>query len=83
LLILSGAVQMQAEPGLTAFDRNITGLMEKYHIPGATIAVARHGKLMIARAYGLADRENQIRTQPDSLFRIGSISKTLTATAIL
>jgi CubicO group peptidase (beta-lactamase class C family) len=57
--------------------------MAKYQIPGAAIAVAREGKLVIARAYGMADRERQTPVQPDSLFRLGSISKTFTAAAIL
>jgi N-acyl-D-amino-acid deacylase len=84
VLILAGALRMAAaEPDLSAFDQSITGLMAKYNLPGATIAVARDGKLVIARAYGLADREHHVPTQPDSLFRIASISKTLTSTAIL
>jgi N-acyl-D-amino-acid deacylase len=84
VLILAGALRAAAtEPDLTAFDRNIAALMAKYDIPGGTVAVAREGKLVIARAYGLADREHHTPTQPDSLFRIASISKTLTSTAIL
>jgi N-acyl-D-amino-acid deacylase len=82
--MLASALQAaSADPDLTAFDRSIDALMAKYDIPGATVAVTREGKLAVARAYGLADREHRIPTQPDSLFRIGSISKTFTATAIL
>jgi N-acyl-D-amino-acid deacylase len=84
VLILAGALRAgAAEPDWTAFDQSINALMAKYNLPGATIAVARDGKLAIARAYGLADREHHTSTQPDSLFRIASISKTLTSTAIL
>ena len=84
VLILAAAVQAVASAqDLTAFDQSITALIAKYHIPGATIAVARGGNLVIARAYGLADREHNIPTQPDSLFRIASVSKTFTGTAIL
>lgn len=84
VLILASAARIAAaQPDLTTFDQNITALMAKHHIPGATIGVARNGKLVIARAYGLADREHNIPTQPDSLFRIGCVSKALTATAIL
>jgi N-acyl-D-amino-acid deacylase len=83
LIVASALRTAAAEPDLAAFDRNITVLMAKYNLPGATVAVAREGKLVIARAYGLADREHNIPTQPDSLFRIASVSKTLTSTAIL
>lgn len=57
--------------------------MAKYSIPGAAVAVARDGRLVVVRAYGVADRERQIATQPDSLFRVGSISKTVTAAAVV
>jgi N-acyl-D-amino-acid deacylase len=84
VLILAGALRAAAaEPDWAAFDQTINALMAKYNLPGATVAVAREGKLVIARAYGLADREHNIPTQPDSLFRIGSISKTFTSTAVL
>ena len=83
VLFLAGIGQITAETDWTAFDQSITALMDKYRIPGATVAVARGGKLVIARAYGFADREHNIPTQPDSLFRIASISKTFTATSVL
>ncbi len=83
LVLMLAVACAAAQTDFTAFDQSITTLMAKHHIPGATIAVARNGKLVIARAYGLADRERNIPTQPDSLFRIASISKTLTSTAIL
>jgi len=84
VLILAGALRAAAaDPDWSAFDRPITALMTKFSLPGATVAIAREGKLVIARAYGVADREHNTPTQPDSLFRIGSISKTLTSTAIL
>jgi N-acyl-D-amino-acid deacylase len=84
VLILAATLRaVAAEPDLSAFDQSIIALMARYDLPGATVAVAREGKLVIARAYGVADREHHIPTQPDSLFRIASISKTLTSTAIL
>jgi len=83
ILVLASVHLAAAEPDFTAFDQSITGLMAKYQIAGAAMAVARDGKLVIARAYGLADRERQEPVRPDSLFRIGSISKTFTAAGVL
>jgi N-acyl-D-amino-acid deacylase len=82
-LLLAARGLAGAAPDLTEFDRSITSLMAAHHVPGAAIAVARGGKLVVARAYGLADRERQTAVQPDSLFRIASVSKPLTAVAIL
>lgn len=72
-----------AVPGVDAFDRGVTALLKKYNIPGASIAVARNGKLIMARGYGYADLETKQVMQPDSMFRIGSTSKILTSQAIL
>ena len=69
--------------GLESYDRIIARLIDEYDIPGAAIAVVRHGRLVYARGFGLADRENGERVQPDSLFRIASVSKPITAAAVL
>ena len=52
-------------------------------MPGAAIAIARNGKLVLAKGYGLANVENDEPVAPDSLFRIASISKPFTAVAVL
>jgi CubicO group peptidase (beta-lactamase class C family) len=72
-----------AVPGVDAFDRGVAALLKKYNIPGASIAVARNGRLILARGYGYADLEAKQVMQPDSMFRIGSTSKVLTSQAIL
>ena len=70
-------------PGMETYDRLIPELMEKWEIPGGAIAVVKDGRLVLAKGYGLADVENEELVQPDSLFRIASISKPVTAVAIL
>jgi N-acyl-D-amino-acid deacylase len=65
------------------YDRAILAVMEKWAIPGGALAAARDGKLVLARGYGFADVEQGELAQPDSLFRIASISKPITAVAIL
>src|SRR6266851_1979291 len=64
-----------AVPGMASFDRIIPALMRKYRVPGGAIAVAKDGRLVLARGYGLADRDGQQPVQPDALFRLASISK--------
>src|SRR3954467_3133968 len=72
-----------AVPGMASFDLFVTDFMRKLAIPGGAVAVMRDGKLIYARGFGYADVENKTLVQPDALFRIGSVSKTLTATAIM
>jgi N-acyl-D-amino-acid deacylase len=69
--------------GVEVYDQAITALMQKWNLPGAALAVAKDGRLILARGYGYSDFEARQAMQPDSMFRIASISKTITATAIL
>ncbi len=51
--------------------------------PGATVLVARKGKIIYQKAIGMADMELNVPLRPDHVFRIGSVTKQFTATAIL
>jgi len=57
--------------------------MAKWKLPGGAVAVAKDGRLVLARGYGLADVERGEPVEPDSLFRIASVSKPITAAAVL
>lgn len=65
-------------------DGVMAAQMEAYHFPGATISVVKDGKLFFAKGYGYADLGNRkpvIANQ--TIFRIGSISKLFTWTAVM
>jgi D-alanyl-D-alanine carboxypeptidase len=51
--------------------------------PGAAVIVVSDGKVLYRGARGLANLELAVPLQPDSVFRIGSVTKQLTAAAIL
>jgi N-acyl-D-amino-acid deacylase len=72
-----------AVPGMKSYDQVIPDFMRKYNIPGGAVAVMRDGKLIYARGFGYSDVENKAPVQPDALFRIASVSKTLTSAAIM
>jgi N-acyl-D-amino-acid deacylase len=57
--------------------------MRDHDVPGASLAIARHGRIVYARGFGWADAENRQPVEPDALFRIASVSKPFTAVAIL
>ncbi len=73
----------QAVPGLAGYDQLMIRLITKWQIPGGAIGVARDGRLVLARAYGQANRDARQPVLPDALFRIASLSKSLTSAAIL
>ncbi|HZZ72487.1 MAG TPA: serine hydrolase domain-containing protein [Pirellulales bacterium] len=56
--------------------------MAEHQPPGAALAVARSGRLVYARGFGYADRERRVPVEPNALFRIASLSKSLTSAAI-
>lgn len=65
-------------------DGAIQTKMKDKRIPGATLAVIHHGKVVYAKGYGYADADRKIPVNPDStLFRIGSISKMFTWIAVM
>ena len=72
-----------AVPGLGPLDRSVRDLMRKYAVPGGAVAVVRDGRLMYARGFGYADVESKTPVQPDALFRIASVSKPITAAAVM
>jgi len=72
-----------ADSEMASFDRIIPELMRKYQIPGGAVAVTKDGRLVMARGYGFADREARQPVEPDSLFRIASLSKAITSATIL
>jgi D-alanyl-D-alanine carboxypeptidase len=75
-----------AETSDAATVRAIESLVEgklKAEEPGAAILVARNGKVIFRRAYGMANVETKTPLKPDDVFRIGSVTKQFTAVAIL
>jgi len=68
---------------LASFDQEMEQYMRARSVPGGALAVVKDRKLVYAHGYGLADREKQTPVKADSLFRIASISKPITAVAVL
>ena len=77
------AMTGQAVPELTGFDRAIVDLMPAWQVPGGQLAVAWDGRLVLNRGYGLANVDRQAPVEPDALFRVASVSKAITAVAIM
>ena len=72
-----------AQPARDTVDRIVAAVMERQHIPGVALAVVRGGKVVRATGYGFADLEHQIPVTPETVFKIGSVSKQFLATGIM
>ena len=66
-----------------AFDQLMTDALKARHIPGGALAIVKDGKLVVARGYGLANVKTQEPVSVETRFSTASISKTITAAAVL
>ena len=67
-------------------ERAIDSLMARYaspDVPGASLLVVRDGQVALAKGYGLANLERHEAVTPETNFRLASLSKQFTATAIM
>lgn len=64
-------------------EKTINSFLHKWTIEGASIAIAKDGRLIYARGFGYADTASKSEAEPYNQFRIASISKLVTAVAIM
>ena len=64
-------------------DDAVANYMNKYNVPGLSFAITKDGRLVLAKTYGFANKETGERVAPRHRFRIASVSKPLTAVAIM
>jgi CubicO group peptidase (beta-lactamase class C family) len=68
---------------LLRIDDMINEAIEEEQIPGAVALVARNGKIVYHKAFGLADADAGRSFQPNDIFRIASQTKAITSTAVM
>jgi N-acyl-D-amino-acid deacylase len=73
----------KADPAFADLDREVLAFMERTRAQAAAVAVSRDGTLLYSRGYGHRDRARRAPTPPDAVFRIGSVTKPVTAAAAL
>jgi CubicO group peptidase (beta-lactamase class C family) len=64
-------------------DRYIECEMRIRRIPGVALALARNGRILTQRAYGLASVQNDAPVTPETRFAIASVTKPITAIGIM
>ncbi len=65
------------------FEEAVSKFMAGSHAPGISAAVVENGELVWSEGFGLADLENSVPANSRTLYRLGSVSKPLTATAAM
>jgi CubicO group peptidase (beta-lactamase class C family) len=87
-ILLVQCVRIHAQAGVNfpttgKTDSLIQQFMATWNIKGGSVAITKNGKLIYNKGFGYADAKNKTRTQPNSLYRIASVSKPITAIAIM
>jgi CubicO group peptidase (beta-lactamase class C family) len=68
---------------LEQLDRRLGELLSEAKVPGGSIAILEHGTLVFAKGYGTADVAAGTAVTPDTVFRAGSISKSVVGIAVM
>src|SRR6516165_11852078 len=79
---LGGVAHPDGSPA-DGVDDYVRSEMQRQHVPGLSLLVARDGKIIRAEGYGLANVELQVPVKPETVFQSGSIGKQFTATAVM
>ena len=77
-------VESAQVPNRQGFDGlTVAQLMERFHVPGVSVAVIKDFKIHWAKAYGVADVGSKRSVEIGSMFQAASISKPVTAMAAM
>ena len=68
---------------LSAIDKLVKEEMDKQHISGLSLGIVKNGKTMLVKGYGSANLEHSIPATENTVYKIGSVSKQMIATAIM
>jgi D-alanyl-D-alanine carboxypeptidase len=64
-------------------DDFVAAQMARFHVPGLSMAVVRDGDIVKAKGYGVANRARRTPMTPDTILKIGSVSKQFIASGIM
>jgi CubicO group peptidase (beta-lactamase class C family) len=82
----SSAAQTQSasapKPSLEGIDAFIAEQLKEWKTPGVAVAVVQADSVILMKGYGFRDMEKQLPVTPQTLFAIGSITKSFTVTTL-
>ena len=83
LTLLVGFATAQTSANAAPVDEYVKSEMQRQHIPGLSLLVAKNGEIVQAEGFGLANVELQVPVKPETVFQSGSVGKQFTATAVM
>jgi CubicO group peptidase (beta-lactamase class C family) len=76
-------VRSAAAPDVEAQVDRVFAKWNTATTPGCAVGAAVGGKPVLAKAYGMADLEHDVKNAPETIFEAGSVSKQFTAASVL
>lgn len=83
VLLLCALLVLPAAAAADGVDETVRRQLAERHVPGASVAIVRDGRLVKAAGYGLANLEVGAKARKDSVYEIGSITKQFTAAVVM
>lgn len=81
---LFGQTISKLDPAVQAkIDSTYEKLIEKHKVVGTSIAIVDQGELVYATGYGFQDKEKEVKASANSVYRIGSCTKSFTALSLM
>jgi CubicO group peptidase (beta-lactamase class C family) len=81
--LAAGAPARLSPPKLREIEKAVEAEMSRHRIPGLSVAIGTDRRLAWSRGFGVSDLEDDARATADTLYRIASISKPVTAVAVM
>lgn len=70
-------------PGSKYIEKEANAFLQQWKLAGMTMSIVKNGKLVYAHGFGYSDMDAKQHVEPGQLFRIASVSKLITAVAIM
>jgi CubicO group peptidase (beta-lactamase class C family) len=84
LVVMAGsALAQNPDTHFGAVETFVKSEMDRQHIPGLALLVARDGKTVRAQGFGFSNLEHSVTVKPETIFQSGSVGKQFTATAVM
>ena len=75
--------QTLSTPKVEKIEAAIAAWMAEHKAPALSVAVVADNRMIWSKGFGQADAENKVAARSDTVYRLASISKTITAIAVM
>jgi CubicO group peptidase (beta-lactamase class C family) len=84
---VSPQAQVETQAGVDSatlddIEEYIQGVIQEWKVPGLAIAIVKDGEVVLSKGYGYRDVDERLPVTPQTLFAIGSVSKSFTVTVL-